>query len=148
MTFTVRQLIEKSIEHTKKLYIIFVDIRKAYDSVLCAALWVVLKTLGVPDTLIDVVKSFHEGMEAKIRLDQKLLEEIEVNNGLRKGCIPWHLHYLTCMHLLFRRHGGIRLTTFKELVLKSYINLISSFLEDTQKEPRRSTLQRVSLQMM
>ena len=45
-----------------------------------------MKRLGVPDTLIDIVKSFHEGMEAKIRLDQKLLEEIEVNNGLRQGC--------------------------------------------------------------
>ena len=50
------------------------------------ALWVVLKRLGVQDTLIDIVKSFHEGVEAKIRLDQKLLEEIEVNNGLRQGC--------------------------------------------------------------
>ena len=83
MTFTVRQLVEKSIEHATKLYIMFVDLRKAYDSVPHEALWVVLKRLGVPDTLIDIVKSFHEGMEAKIRLDQKLLEEIEVNNGLR-----------------------------------------------------------------
>ena len=70
MTFTVRQLVEKSIEHTTKLYIIFVDLRKAYDSVPCEVLWVVLKRLGVLDTLIDILKSFHEGMEAKIRLDQ------------------------------------------------------------------------------
>ena len=85
MTFTVRQLVEKSTKHTTKLYIIFVDLRKAYDSVPCEALWVVLKRLGVPDTLIDIVKSFYEEMEAKIRLDQKLLEEIEVNNGSRQG---------------------------------------------------------------
>ena len=39
MTFTVRQLVEKSIEHTTKLYIIFVDLRKAYDSVQREALW-------------------------------------------------------------------------------------------------------------
>ena len=65
MTFTVRQLVEKSIEHTTKLYITFVDLRKAYDSVPREALWVVLKRLGVPDTLIDIVKSFHEGMETK-----------------------------------------------------------------------------------
>ena len=38
---------------------------------------VVVKRLGVPDILIDIVKSFHEGillllMEVKVRLDQKL----------------------------------------------------------------------------
>ena len=86
MIFTVRQLVEKSIEHATKSYIIFVDLRKAYDSVPHEALWVVLQRLGVPDILIDIVKSFHEEMEAKIRLDQELLEQIEVNNGLRQGC--------------------------------------------------------------
>jgi len=39
----------------------------------------------ISDTLIDVVKSFHEGMEARTQLDQGLAEEIEVNNGLRQG---------------------------------------------------------------
>ena len=38
--------------------------------------------LGVPDTLIDLVRSFHEGMEARIQIDEGLAEEIEVNNGL------------------------------------------------------------------
>ena len=35
--------------------------------------------------LIDIIRSFHNNMNASIRVDGELLEEIEVNNGLRPG---------------------------------------------------------------
>jgi len=41
--------------------------------------------LGVPEILVDIIRTFHEDMEARIRLDQDLLEEIDVNNSLRQG---------------------------------------------------------------
>ena len=43
MAITVRQLVEKSIENTMQLYIIFVDLRKGYDLVPHKALWIILK---------------------------------------------------------------------------------------------------------
>ena len=45
MTFVVRQLAEKAIEHRAKQFLIFVDLRKAYDSVPCEALWMALRKL-------------------------------------------------------------------------------------------------------
>ena len=33
MIFTIRQLVEKSWEHSSKCYYTFVDLKKAYDSV-------------------------------------------------------------------------------------------------------------------
>ena len=86
MIFVVRQLIEKAFEHQTKQYLIFVDLRKAYDSVPQEAMWVALRKLGVPDLLVNIIRSFHTNMEARIRVDGELLEEIEVNNGLRQGC--------------------------------------------------------------
>ena len=80
MLFVVRQLAEKAFEHHTKQHFIFIDLRKAYDSVLRAALWTTLKKL-----LVDIIWSFHSNMEARIRLDGELLEEIQVNNGLRQG---------------------------------------------------------------
>ncbi len=49
MIFTVRQLVEKSWEHTAKSFFTFIDLKKAYDSVPREALWMTLKKLGVPD---------------------------------------------------------------------------------------------------
>ena len=86
MLFIVRQLAEKAIEHQTKQFLIFVDLRKAYDSVPREALWAALGKLGVPDVLVDVVRSFHTNMMARVRVDGELLEEIGVNNGLRQGC--------------------------------------------------------------
>ena len=86
MLFMDRQLAEKAIEHQTKQFLIFVDLCKAYDSVPRTALWAALGKLGVPDVLVDVVRSFHTNMMARVRVDGELLEEIGVNNGLRQGC--------------------------------------------------------------
>ena len=40
----------------------------------------------MPDTLIDIIRSFHDNMNARIRVDGELLEEIGFNSGLRQGC--------------------------------------------------------------
>ena len=42
--------------------------------------------MGVPDIIIDIIRSFYDNLNASIRVDGELLEEIEVNNGLRQGC--------------------------------------------------------------
>ena len=86
MIFTVRQLVEKAFEHQTKQFLTFVDLKKAYDSVPRTALWRALEKLGVPDQIIDIIRSFHEGMQAQVRMDGELLEEIAVENGLRQGC--------------------------------------------------------------
>ena len=63
MTFVVRQLTEKAQEHRMKRFTIFIDLKKAHDSVPRKALWMVVKKLGVSDMLIDNVRAFHEKME-------------------------------------------------------------------------------------
>ena len=49
MIFVARQLFEKSREHDESLFALFVDLRKAYDSVSREALWQVLKKYGVKE---------------------------------------------------------------------------------------------------
>ncbi len=45
-----------------------------------------LKKMGIPEVLVDIVKSFHKNIKAKVRLEGEELEEIEVTNGIRQGC--------------------------------------------------------------
>ena len=87
MIFTLRQLVEKSVEHRSRQFITFVDLKKAYDSVPRTALWRALEKLGVPDSVVNLVKSFHDGMKAQLSINGELVEEkIDVDNGLRQGC--------------------------------------------------------------
>ncbi len=86
MILVIRQLAEKAVELQAAQYFVFVDLKKAYDSVPRKAMWIVLRKIGIPEVLVDIVKSFHKDMKAKVRLEGEELEEIEVTNGLRQGC--------------------------------------------------------------
>ena len=86
MIFTIRQLVEKSGEHTAKSFFTFIDLKKACNSVPREALWIALQKLGVPSETVQLIRSVHQNMKAKIRLDGSLLEQIDVQNGLRQGC--------------------------------------------------------------
>ena len=83
MIFAARQLLEKAKEHQDDLFTLFVDLWKAYDSVPREALWRVLERCGVLARMQRIVKSFHEVIEAEVRLGASLSEGFEVRNGLR-----------------------------------------------------------------
>ena len=66
MIFCARQLIEKAREHNCKLFVLFVDLKKAYGSVPRDALWRVLEKHGVPSSMPSVVRSLHSGMVVEV----------------------------------------------------------------------------------
>ena len=86
MIFCARQIMEKAREHNTKVFMLFVDLRKAYDSVPCQALWLVLEKYGIPPLLVRLIQSLHDGMKIEVSVDGATTPVIEVNNGLRQGC--------------------------------------------------------------
>jgi len=48
MIFAARQLMEKTQQHSNHLFVLFVDLEKAYDSVPRGALWTIFEKHGVP----------------------------------------------------------------------------------------------------
>ena len=99
MIFTILQLVEKSLEHEYKAFFTFIDLKKAYDSVPRQAMWKALEKLGIPEETIQLITSFHQDMKARICLDGTMVEEIEVQNGLRQGCCmaPVLFNLYTCL---------------------------------------------------
>ena len=86
--FVVRRLQELGRQRKIPLYICFVDLQKAYDSVDRELLWKVLARAGVPPVMIDIIGQFHNGMRARVRMDDEELSEwFEVTQGLRQGCV-------------------------------------------------------------
>ena len=84
--FTAMQLVEKLFEHRLSGFFIFVDLKKAYDSIPRAAFWRCLELMGVPQPLVHLISSFHTGISARVRDGDAHTPSVAVNNGLRQGC--------------------------------------------------------------
>ena len=86
MMFCARQIMEKARGQHTKIFMLFVDLRKAYDSVPRQALWLVLERYGIPPLLVRLIQSLHDEMKVEVSVDGATTPVIEVNNGLRQGC--------------------------------------------------------------
>ena len=66
----------------------FIDLTKAYDSVDRTLLWTALTRFDVPQNMISVIRRFHDGMRACVRLDDRVCSRwFAVEQGLRQGCV-------------------------------------------------------------
>ena len=97
---------EKSWEHNETLFISFVDLKKAYDSVPREAMWKVLGKLGVPDPTIYLIWSFHQDLSVKVHLGGVMTDSIKVRNGLRQGCCMAPVLFNLFMCAMMERWAG------------------------------------------
>ena len=88
MMFVVRRLQELGRTSNTSLEICFIDLAKAYDSVDRVLLWEVLARFRVPPRMIKVIRTFHDGMRARVQLDGGDFSVwFNVCQGLRQGCV-------------------------------------------------------------
>ena len=88
MMFVVRRLQEIGRKAGVSLFMCFIDLQKAYDTVDRTLLWQVLTRIGVPPQMIAVIQQFHDGMRACVRPDDGVCSDwFEVEQGLRQGCV-------------------------------------------------------------
>ena len=85
--FTLRNIIEQSIEWKTPLYINFIDFKKAFDSIHRDTLWKIVKAYGVPDKIVTLMKCFYTKFECTVLLNNKETDWFTVNSGVRQGCI-------------------------------------------------------------
>ena len=67
--FIVRQLQEKYLGEKKDLWIAFVDLEKAFDRVPREVVWWALKSLGVDDWIVSVIKAMYEDATTRVKLN-------------------------------------------------------------------------------
>ena len=86
--FVIRRLQELAWKKRIPLYVCFIDLIKACDSVDQTLLWKVLARFGVPQNMMSVIRQFHDGMRACVRLDDRVcLGWFAVEQSLRQGCV-------------------------------------------------------------
>ena len=92
------------------LYVCFIDLTKTYDSVDRTLLWTVLARFGVTQNMISVIRQFHDGMRACVRLDDRVCSRwFAVEQGLRQGYVPAPL----LLNIFFAAVINVASTRFK-----------------------------------
>ena len=87
MIFTARQLQKKCHEQNVDLYMTFVDLTKAFDTVSRDGLWNNMAKMSCPPRFVAMVRQFHDGMQARVQNGGEFSEPFEVTNGFKQGCV-------------------------------------------------------------
>ena len=88
MIFTLRQLQEKAVEQQQSLYMVFIDLSKAFDTVDRSTLCTLLRRYGCPETFVKIIQEFHDGMAGAVSIGGSTTDPFEISHGLKQGCVP------------------------------------------------------------
>ena len=85
----LRLMVEKAREFRKNrhLYIAFVDLRAAFDTIDHGSLWKILQVLGTPPKLVSLFQQLYCDAESSVRINGKLSDSFTINSGVRQGCV-------------------------------------------------------------
>ena len=85
--FVAQQLQEKCSEQHQDLYLAFVDLTKAFDTVNRDLLWNIMRKFGCPPTFIAILQQFHTGMCAQVVMAGSQSSCFPVEVGVKQGCV-------------------------------------------------------------
>ena len=84
--FTVKSALKKRQEHGLETWVLFLDLVKAFDRVPRELLWAILEKFGVPPKLVSLLKSLHETVYVKFKVDG-VEKVIRSTIGVKQGDI-------------------------------------------------------------
>ena len=70
-----------------KLYVAFIDFKKAFDTVDRNVLWECMKEEGISNKMIKMVKGIYNIVTATVRFNNKYSEDITCPLGVKQGCL-------------------------------------------------------------
>ena len=83
--FCLRMLREKHREFGKELYVVFVDLEKAYDRVSRELIWYPLRRKGVPEVYINIIRDMCAGCKTSVKTRAGKTKGIDIAVGFHQG---------------------------------------------------------------
>src|SRR5215469_2014907 len=83
--FCIRQILEKKWECNEAVHQLFIDFKKAYDSVRREVLYNILIEFGVPKNLVRLIKMCLTETYGRVRVGKNLSDMFPIRNGLKQG---------------------------------------------------------------
>ena len=140
--FVLRNIMEQVNEWRATLYTHFIDFEKAFDSIHRESLWKIMKSYGIPEKLVKMVKIMYEDFECTVMDDGEQTRWIKITTGVKQGCVMSGFLFLIAIDWVMRKttHGhknGIRwnfTSVLEDLDFADDIALISSKYEHIQSK--------------
>ena len=86
--FVLQSVIQRYLNtYNGKIYTMFVDFSKAFDSVQRQRLWALCHTNGISNKMTKLLSSIYDNVKACVRSNNILSETFDVNIGVRQGCV-------------------------------------------------------------
>jgi sorting nexin-29 len=83
--FYIRQILDKKWEHSGTVHQLFIDFKKAYDSVRREVLYNILIEFGIPRKLVGLIKTCLNETYSTVRIDKYQSDRFPIQNGLKQG---------------------------------------------------------------
>ena len=87
MIFTARQLQEKRQEQNVDLFMKFVDLSKAFDTVSRDGHRKIITKFACPLRFLALVRQYHNDIQVRVQNDGEFCEPFQVTNGVKQDCV-------------------------------------------------------------
>jgi len=85
--FVLHSIIQKYLIRHKKLYVAFIDYKKAFDTINRNVLWSILIKLGIGRKMYNVLRSMYSNVQSCVRCQTGCSEYFSCSKGLKQGCV-------------------------------------------------------------
>jgi len=95
--FCIRQILEKKWEYNEEVHRLFIDFKKAYDSVRREVLYNILIEFGIPRKLVRLIKMSLIETYSRVRVERNVSDRFPIRNGLKQGDALSPMFFLTLL---------------------------------------------------
>ncbi|KYO46894.1 hypothetical protein Y1Q_0014471 [Alligator mississippiensis] len=98
-------------EQQAPLYVAFIDLQKAFDTVSRNSIHKDLSKTGCPKKVLSLFKEFHEEMKATVQYENETSSELNIDTSMKPSCVLAPINFTTFsilpMYVFENNHSGV-----------------------------------------
>ena len=79
------------------------DFQKAFDSLAREKIWQVLRSYGIPEKFVHIIKNWHNNSQSVVIYEGKISDWFKITTGVKQGCVISGLIFIIVLDWVKRR---------------------------------------------